>query len=48
VFVGARESARDIDLQPEEESPQSADIFKALRFAGSRHPVEPLLRGEWR
>ena len=51
VFIGARtdpEEAYHIDLQPEEESEDSADIFSQLRFAKSRHPVEPLLRGEWR
>ena len=51
IFIGARndpEEAYDIDLQPEKESEGSADIFKQLRFARSRHPVEPLLRGEWR
>ena len=51
VFIGAREDperAYAIDLQPEKESESSADIFKQLRFARSRHPVEPLLAGEWR
>lgn len=51
IFIGARENpeeAYDIDLQPERESEGSADIFKQLRFAKSRHPIEPLLRGEWR
>jgi hypothetical protein len=51
VFIGARhdpEEAYDIDLQPEKESEGSAEIFKQLRFAKSRHPIEPLLRGEWR
>ena len=51
IFIGARdnpEEAYHIDLQPAEESVRSADIFKQLRFARSRHPVEPLLRGEWR
>jgi hypothetical protein len=51
IFIGARqdpEQAYDIDLQPEKESEGSADIFKQLRFARSRHPAEPLLRGEWR
>jgi hypothetical protein len=51
IFIGAREDPQegyDIDLQPEKESEGSADIFKQLRFAKSRHPVEPLLRGEWR
>jgi hypothetical protein len=51
IFIGARdnpEEAYHIDLQPAKESEDSADIFKQLRFAKSRHPVEPLLRGEWR
>ena len=51
IFIGAREDperAYHIDLQPEQESEGSADIFRQLRFAKSRHPVEPLLRGEWR
>jgi hypothetical protein len=51
IFIGARrdpERAYDIDLQPEQESEGSADIFKQLRLARSRHPAEPLLRGEWR
>lgn len=51
VFVGARdnpEEAYGIDLEPEEESLRSAEIFKELRLAKSRHPIEPLLRGEWR
>jgi hypothetical protein len=51
IFVGARsnpEQAYRIDLQPEDESEGSAEIFKQLRFAKSRHPREPLLKGEWR
>jgi hypothetical protein len=51
IFIGARdnpEEAYHIDLQPEEESESTAEIFKELRLAKSRHPVEPLLRGEWR
>ena len=51
IFVGARDNPEDayaIDLQPQKESEGSADIFRQLRFAKSRHPVEPLLRGEWR
>jgi hypothetical protein len=50
IFVGARsnpEQAYHIDLQPEDESEGSATIFKQLRFAKSRHPREPLLKGEW-
>ena len=51
IFIGARENpeeAYEIDLQPEDESEGSAEIFKELSFAKSRHPVEPLLAGEWR
>jgi hypothetical protein len=51
IFIGARrnpEKAYHIDLEPEDESERSAEIFKQLRFAKSRHPVEPLLKGEWR
>lgn len=51
VFVGARdnpEQAYGIDLEPQEEDESSAEIFRQLRFAKSRHPVEPLLAGEWR
>ena len=51
IFIGARrdpEKAYHIDLQPEDESEDSAEIFKQLRFARSRHPAAPLLKGEWR
>jgi hypothetical protein len=51
IFIGAREDPEEayaIDLQPAKESESSADIFRQLRLAKSRHPVEPLLKGEWR
>jgi hypothetical protein len=51
IFVGARsnpEQAYHLDLEPEHESEGSAEIFKQLRFAKSRHPRQPLLAGEWR
>lgn len=50
IFIGARKNpsqAYRIDLQPDDESEASADIFRQLRFAQSRHPREPLLKGEW-
>lgn len=50
VFVGARrhpEKRYQVDLEAEDEEPESAEIFKELRFAKSRHPVEPLLTGDW-
>jgi hypothetical protein len=37
-----------IDLKPEPKTEKSVDILKELRLARSRHPVEPLLKGEWR
>jgi hypothetical protein len=49
VFIGARtdpEDAHHIDLQPEQESERSANIVRQLRFAKTRHPAEPLLKGE--
>lgn len=51
VLVGARtdpEKAYKVDLEAEDEDESSAEIFKELRFAKSRHPVEPLLSGDWR
>jgi hypothetical protein len=49
VLVGAREGGADeAGLEAEHESARSAEIFRQLRFARSRHPVEPLLEGEWR
>ena len=51
VMVGALtdpEAAYGLDLQPEQENPRTADILKDLRMARSRHPPEPLIRGEWR
>ena len=51
VLVGARtdpEAAYGLDLQPQQEDPRTADILKDLRMARSRHPPEPLIRGEWR
>lgn len=51
VLVGARrnpERRYDIDLHAQDEDLQTADIIKKLRLAKSRHPVEPLIRGEWR
>lgn len=51
VFVGAREDperAYRIDLQPQEEDAGHADIMRELHLVKSRHPIEPLLEGEWR
>jgi hypothetical protein len=50
ILVGARsdpEKSYGVDLGAEDEDEGSAEIFKELRFAKSRHPVRPLLSGEW-
>lgn len=36
-----------IDLDPEQETATTSDLFKELRMARERHPVEPLLAGKW-
>jgi hypothetical protein len=51
ILIGARENVKQdlgIDLKPEPKTEKSVDILKELRLARSRHPVEPLLKGEWR
>ena len=51
ILVGARtdpERAYDIDIQAEHETADKADIFRQLRMDRHEHPVEPLLKGEWR
>ena len=50
VLVGARknpEKAYGVSLDPEEETIDTADIVKKLRFAKSRHPTAPLEQGKW-
>lgn len=50
LLVGARrdpERAYDVDIDTEHESLDTADIVKRLKMVQSRHPVEPLVRGEW-
>ncbi|MEX0731742.1 MAG: hypothetical protein WED00_09030 [Aquisalimonadaceae bacterium] len=51
VLVGARSNPEEqygLDLEPEQENPRTANIIKDLRMTKSHHPVEPLLKGEWR
>ena len=51
VIIGARldpERELGIELEADQESPDTADIFRKLHIDRSRHPVEPLLQGEWR
>ena len=46
--VNSPEGAYGVQLDPENESEESADIFKQLKLRKSKHPVEPLFTGEWR
>jgi len=50
LFVGARkdpQKAYGVELDTDDEDEKSADIFRKLRAAKSRHPVKPLLEGDW-
>lgn len=37
-----------IELDPQDETESTAEILNDLRMRKSRHPIEPLLTGEWR
>jgi hypothetical protein len=37
----------DVDLKPECESEETANLFQELDIDRERHPVEPLLTGKW-
>jgi len=50
VLVGARrnpEQAYGVDLKAEDEDYRSADARRRLGLVKSRHPVAPLLEGDW-
>jgi hypothetical protein len=51
VLIGAAkdvDAELGIDLKPERESLDRADIFRLLKLEPEEHPVEPLVKGEWR
>lgn len=51
VLIGAEPGVkRDLGVRMvgEDESEGTADIMKELRLSKSKHPVEPLLTGDWR
>jgi len=51
ILIGAdTDVKRDlgIDLDPDDENEATADIFRQLRLSKGKHPIEPLLKGEWR
>ena len=51
LLIGA---ARDVseelglELDPQRETEETAEVFNELRMERERHPVESLLKGEWR
>lgn len=50
MFIGVDKDVKKelgIDLNPEEESENKADIFKDLKIDKKEHPAEPLFEGEW-
>lgn len=51
ILIGARtnpERAYDIDIKAEQETAQSADIFRKLKMSRGEQPLEPLLEGKWK
>lgn len=51
VLIGATEDASeelDIELDPEHERVETAEVFRELGLRPEEHPSEPLKRGEWR
>ncbi|MDX1656890.1 MAG: hypothetical protein R3310_16895, partial [Candidatus Competibacteraceae bacterium] len=51
LLIGAAEQPDrelGIELDAQEEDLHSAEIINDLRMVKSRHPVEPLLKGQWR
>ncbi len=50
IMVGARTKPhKDVSLalDPDQEDDKSADMLRKLRMVKSRHPVEPLFKGDW-
>jgi hypothetical protein len=51
VLIGASEDVArelDVDLDPERETLESADIVRELNMRPDEHPTEPLTEGKWR
>jgi hypothetical protein len=51
LLIGAEEDVSDelgIQLNPERETLDTAEIFTELRLRKGEHPTEPLTKGEWR
>lgn len=50
LFIGAAEDVPKelgISLEPQREKESTAEIFRELKMVKSRHPVKPLLEGQW-
>lgn len=50
LLISAAEDVKEelgIDLDPQKESEDTAEIFNDLRMERSEHPTEPLLKGKW-
>jgi ribosomal protein S6 len=50
LLVAAGEDAEEetgVKLHPQDETPDTADIFRELRLERSRHPAAPLFKGYW-
>lgn len=51
LLIGASDDLAEdlgIELDPQHETEQSAEILSDLKMRKSRHPIEPLLSGDWR
>ncbi|MFZ0256422.1 MAG: hypothetical protein WAN46_12400 [Gammaproteobacteria bacterium] len=50
LFIGAAEDIPKelgISLEPQQETESTAEIFRELHMAKSRHPIKPLFEGRW-
>ena len=51
LLIGAEEDVSEelgIQLNPERETVETAEIFTKLKLEQDEHPIEPLTKGEWR
>ncbi len=47
LLIGAHMETDEVDLAPERESLNSADIFHELKLWRNQHTVKPLVQGHW-
>lgn len=51
LLIGAADDISEelgLDLHPQDETEQTAEVFRDLRLKKSKQPVEPLLKGKWK